>query len=195
MLTDLQCDGKRHSCQRCVRTLHYCPGYRSRFRFVQDTSLPRSDSLAAPPSFHGYRTSCRPGGDHPSSNINLRKTDNRLLLFCQFQCWFLPLNSNGSESVVPNWLWLLPAIDHGSTDPVLGDITLAVMLGSLGQWTANISYVRASSDYYTWALRGLRSRIDGAEQCGSDATLAAVMMFGMYEVGILCNQRSVFLII
>jgi hypothetical protein len=193
MLIGLQCDGKRPSCQRCVRTSHYCPGYRSRFRFVQDTSLPQSDSLAATAGFREYQTSCRPGDDHLSHYTNLRKTDNRLLLFHQFQRWFLPSNDNGSESVVPNWLWLLPAIDHGFADSVLGDITLAVMLGSLGQWTADTPYVRASSEFYTRALRGLKFRIDGAEKCGSDATLAAVMMFGMYEVGICRYQYDDFL--
>jgi hypothetical protein len=184
ILTYLQCDGKRPSCQRCVKTSHCCPGYRNRFRFVQDTFLPESDSLTAPASIHGYQTTCRLGDDHPSYYINLRKTDNRLLLFRQSQRWFLPSSDSGTESVVPNWLWLLSAIDHGSTDSVLGNITLAVMSGSLGQWTSDISYIRASSDSYTRALIGLRSRIDGAEQCGSDATLAAVMMFGMYEAGI-----------
>jgi hypothetical protein len=86
-----------------------------------------------------------------------------------------------NASDIPTWVWLLNAMDYAPTDPMLNDIALALALGTLGQWTSTPSYIQASTSFHARALQTLRYRTATGDQCGSDGTLATVMLFGMYE--------------
>jgi Fungal specific transcription factor domain len=73
-------------------------------------------------------------------------------------------------------------MDAARGEPLLNEIVLALILGHVGQWEKNRQYLQSSSRLQAHALKLLKTRISNGRDCKSDHTLAAVMMFGMYEV-------------
>ena len=91
-----------------------------------------------------------------------------------------PLESNLTE--LPSWIWLLPTVQQAGSDALLNDIVLALILGNLGLWEDRDTDLRLSSLLHARAVRRLRSRIVNKTESQTDATLAAVMVFGIYEL-------------
>lgn len=94
-----------------------------------------------------------------------------------------PLDTDLSD--LPSWEWLIPSLRVAHIDPVLNDVVLALVLGSIGQLDCNEEYLRMGASLHRRAFGLLKSRLLNADQRLSDYTLGAVAVFGVYEVSVL----------
>lgn len=175
-----------------------CPGYRAKFRFATDAAGVRVLNSAhesskiihsAPNSgVHETRSSGRlslqllPHG--------LYSTAGQIEILAQFEDIYKPRCQNSGRALstdlgdLPSWEWTLPAMQCCRADPLLNDVMLALVLGTIARSKKNPLYMRNSSEIHARALKSLERRLQNQQNRGSDYTLAAVMVFGMYEV---CN--------
>jgi hypothetical protein len=119
-------------------------------------------------------------------------------LVARFQSIYIPsrrhdavwgeLHSNILE--LPSWVWLVPTVQQSGSDTLLNDIVLALVLGNLGLWENNTTNLRLSSMLHARAVRRLRARIKNKAESQLDSTLAAVMVFGVYELQIGSANRG-----
>ena len=85
-------------------------------------------------------------------------------------------------SDLPSWEWILPSVEEAQVEPLLNEIVSALVLGNVGKVATNETYLQTGQKYHCKALKRLKARMENRQACLSDSTLAAVMLFGIYEV-------------
>lgn len=66
--------------------------------------------------------------------------------------------------------------------PLLSDVVLALVLGSIGRRDLNPVYMQAGSALHDRAVKRLKRQLQNEQHRCSDEMLAAIMVFGIYEV-------------
>ena len=130
--------------------------------------------------------------------LSIQSTVFQQQLVARFQQIYIPsrrhcplwsdLNSNIHE--LPSWVWISHTVQKSGSDNLLNDIVLALVLGNLGLWENNTANLRLSSMLHARAVRRLRARIKNKAESQLDSTLAAVMVFGVYELQIGSTNRG-----
>jgi hypothetical protein len=130
--------------------------------------------------------------------LSMQSTVFQQQLVARFQSIYIPsrrhdavwgeLHSNILE--LPSWVWVVSTVQQAGSDTLLNDIVLALVIGNLGLWEGNDTNLRLSSMLHARAVRRLRARIKNKAESQSDTTLAAVMVFGIYELQIGSANRG-----
>lgn len=155
------------------------------------------------PSSHDDRAAEVVSSDGSSDGLQLLSralngTASEIELFGRFHDIYNPRRRHHSRPLptdlrdLPSWEWILSSVQHSQRETLLGDVVLALVLGTLGRCEKNSTYKRTGSTLHARAVKRLKKQLESREDCLSDGTLGAVMVFGIYEVSVVshtCRRR------
>lgn len=119
---------------------------------------------------------------------NLHSTASQIELLARFQDIYNPCRRGSWRSLptdlqdLQSWEWILSSLQHSQGEPLLSDVVLALVLGTVGRCDENTTYLQKGSGLHARAVKRLKQQLQSRQNRCSDETLAAVMVFGMYEV-------------
>jgi hypothetical protein len=218
-LTDLhsQCDGKKPSCETCIRSGRTCLGYERQLEFAHfdgqskeniearqsgknaSSAIPRVADAAA-----GFR---RQHVDHGNQFLVLPFSPGNLAV-PQYKAGFVavlndrylpeePKVGTRGEAVCAGWIATacnLSSFEAGKDSDMLSNSLLAMALTFAGAERKDPNICAAGLRHYSNALSGLRLGLANGPRALSayqvDTSLITCLACAMYEVGSFCLPRS-----
>ncbi|OJJ98461.1 hypothetical protein ASPACDRAFT_44971 [Aspergillus aculeatus ATCC 16872] len=193
----LKCDQKRPSCSSCLRAKRICTGYRdvAALSFHDQTAEVVEKANRRPQPQSEYNVS--PCAN--ASEIALSSDESAYDLFA-LQPVSVPIVDQGIPYVltyhvgsaprsVSGHLSFLPSIMQQEPSPAVMASINAMGLAALGNIHGSPHLIRAARQQYTIALSETNTALQDTITAKSDATLAAVLVLGLYEI-ITCQSHS-----
>lgn len=216
-----QCDETKPTCNQCAKSHRQCPGYRDEFELIfrnETKSTERRARLrAGKKAFDGASGVVGPEPASPASSGSssssagslspaVRQAIKSPLEMAIIPAMEIPIDSRASCHFVSNFVlvprqgttrgfmdYLVPLLRTESPDGHLQHAFNACALASLGnRVTANdIDFQGKALAEYSKALARTNAALRHPDECRSDATLAAVLMLGLFE-SITAKQMTEF---
>ncbi|PYI14005.1 hypothetical protein BO99DRAFT_345999 [Aspergillus violaceofuscus CBS 115571] len=196
----LKCDQKRPSCSSCLRAKRICTGYRdvTALSFHDQTAEVVEKANRRPQPQSEY-TSVSPWADASEIASSSSSDENAYNLFAlqpmptpiidQGITYVLTYHVGSARRSVSGHLSFLPSLLQQEPSPAVMASINAMGLAALGNIHGNPHLTRAARQQYTIALSETNTALQDTITAKSDATLAAVLVLGLYEI-ITCQSHS-----
>lgn len=204
-LNPLQCDQKRPSCSSCVRAKQSC-AYRdlAALSFHDQTAevVERARRRPQPHSENAGASFAATSPEHAYASDNgystaMNSDTNALAVqpisaptADQGIAYVLTYHLGSAYRSVSGHLSSLPSLLQQEASPAVMASINAMGLAALGNIHNSPHLIREARQQYTIALSETNSALQGTVTAQSDATLAAVLILGLYEVSIEANIRG-----
>ncbi|KAF7620855.1 hypothetical protein AFLA_006150 [Aspergillus flavus NRRL3357] len=196
----IKCDRAEPTCSQCVRASFSCPGYRDpqQVYYRNENEKVRSRVRSAQ-----YRTE-RQVSSAKEIAPQSRRAFKAAVVAQSLQSLPASLpSSTSAESVgfffryyvlddvhnIPIYLSASQMEVLAATNPLVMQSLVAVGLAGLSNIKKSTELMTKATGEYTQALHLINCTLKDGTQCKSDATLAATMLLGMFEV-LTCNTPS-----
>lgn len=194
LIVGRQCDRAEPTCSQCVRASFSCPGYRDpqQVYYRNENEKVRSRVRSAQ-----YRTE-RQVSSAKEITPQSRRAFKAAVVAQSLQSLPASLpSSTSAESVgfffryyvlddvhnIPIYLSASQMEVLAATNPLVMQSLVAVGLAGLSNIKKSTELMTKATGEYTQALHLINCTLKDGTQCKSDATLAATMLLGMFEVG------------
>lgn len=203
ILSSGQCDETKPTCNQCAKARRDCPGYRDEFELIFRNETKATERRAQKSSKKGYLASSsgNTANEHPPASVGKlspiakalgsrnRETISPSLSIptdqmasCHFLSNFILVPREGSTRGFMGYL--LPLMKTEGPDSHLQHAFNACSLAHLGNRVKSTDgdILDKALSEYTKALAATHTALTDQESYKSDASLATVLLLGLYEV-------------
>ncbi|RAL09347.1 Zn(II)2Cys6 transcription factor [Aspergillus homomorphus CBS 101889] len=201
----LKCNQKRPSCSSCLRAKRVCSGYRdlAALSFHDQTAEVVGKAhrrLQWQPecinSFSSRKQSNPVSPSDAECSADRRPAATALMLQSvstpiadQGIAYVLTYHVGPADRSVSGHLSFLPSLLRQESSPAIMASINAMGLAALGNIHSSPQLIREARQNYTTALSKTNTALQDTATAKSDATLAAVLILGLYEI-ITCQSRA-----